>query len=130
MDFDPVLEKRRKDFCQFKRCRNYSDIIFKGKGYCDTHFPDILGVQAQDNRMHDPQECGCWDCIPEGPKVEDVVDSIKEAQVSQEEVVPELRYASIEAYSKETGKRFRMTKRQKELGMTREQAFTLTFTEN
>ena len=117
MDFDPVLEKRRKDFCQFKRCKNFSDIIFKNKGYCDTHFPDILGIQAIDTSPHDALACGCSDCIPEGT-------------IPQEVVVSTLRYASIEAYSKETGKRFRMTKRQKELGMTREQAFKLTFEEN
>ena len=35
-------------------------------------------------------------------------------------------YESIEDYTAQTGKRFRMTKDQKELGMTREEAFKLT----
>ena len=38
-------------------------------------------------------------------------------------------YESIEDYTAKTGKRFRMTKNQKELGMTREEAFRLTFGE-
>jgi len=36
-------------------------------------------------------------------------------------------YESIEDYTTKTGKRFRMTKRQKELGMTREESFKLTY---
>ena len=39
-------------------------------------------------------------------------------------------YESIEDYTAKTGKRFRMTKRQKELGMTREEAFNLTYGEH
>tara|TARA_R110002051_G_scaffold212307_1_gene277484 strand:+ start:457 stop:792 length:336 start_codon:yes stop_codon:yes gene_type:complete len=35
-------------------------------------------------------------------------------------------YESIEDYTAKTGKRFRMTKRQKDLKMTREEAFKLT----
>jgi len=38
-------------------------------------------------------------------------------------------YESIEDYTTQTGKRFRMTKSQKELGMTREEAFNLTYGE-
>ena len=38
-------------------------------------------------------------------------------------------YESIEDYTAQTGKRFRMTKSQKELGMTREEAFKLTYGE-
>jgi hypothetical protein len=34
------------------------------------------------------------------------------------------RYASIEEYTSKTGKRFRMSKDQKERGLTREEAFT------
>jgi len=50
----------------------------------------------------------------------------------EEPVVEELEtdqplYESIEDYTAKTGKRFRMTKTQKELGMTREEAFTLQF---
>ncbi len=33
-------------------------------------------------------------------------------------------YESIEDYTSKTGKRFRMTKEEKELGLTREEAFT------
>ena len=39
-------------------------------------------------------------------------------------------YESIEDYTAKTGKRFRMTKAQKELGLTREEAFTQTYGEN
>ena len=35
-------------------------------------------------------------------------------------------YESIEDYTAQTGKRFRMTKSQKELGMTRDEAFNET----
>ena len=114
MDFDPERERRRKDYCQFKRCKSFSDIIFKGKGYCDTHFPDILGIQAIDSSPHDALDCGCSDCIPEG-------------NYSQEIVVSEPIYASIDAYTEATGKRFRMTKTQKERGLNRDQAFKETY---
>ena len=43
----------------------------------------------------------------------------------QSDIIPAL-YESIEDYTAKTGKRFRMTKRQKELKMTREEAFKLT----
>lgn len=36
-------------------------------------------------------------------------------------------YESIEDYTAKTGKRFRMTKGQKELGYTREEAFNITY---
>ena len=39
-------------------------------------------------------------------------------------------YESIEDYTAKTGKRFRMTKEQKNLGMTRDEAFSLTFGDN
>ena len=114
MDFDPELERRRKDFCQFKRCKNFSDIIFKNKGYCDTHSPEILGVQSLDTVPHDALACGCSDCIPEG-------------NIFQEVVASETLYGSIDAYTKATGKRFRMTKTQKGRGLNRDQAFKETY---
>ena len=39
-------------------------------------------------------------------------------------------YESIEDYTARTGKRFRMTKEQKNLGLTREEAFNQTFGDN
>jgi len=45
----------------------------------------------------------------------------------QEEQPETPLYESIEDYTAQTGKRFRMTKRQKELGYTREEAFKLTY---
>ena len=39
-------------------------------------------------------------------------------------------YESIEDYTAKTGKRFRMTKAQKELGLTRDEAFNQTFGDN
>ena len=43
---------------------------------------------------------------------------------------PPALYESIEDYTAKTGKRFRMTKAQKELGMTRDEAFFLTYGEH
>jgi hypothetical protein len=40
-----------------------------------------------------------------------------------EESKPSPQYASIEEYTEQTGKRFRMSKDQKERGLTREEAF-------
>ena len=39
-------------------------------------------------------------------------------------------YESIEDYTAQTGKRFRMTKEQKNLGLTRDEAFNQTFGDN
>mgnify|MGYP003117556773 CR=1 FL=1 len=39
-------------------------------------------------------------------------------------------YESIEDYTAKTGKRFRMTKEQKNLGLTRDEAFSQTFGDN
>ena len=39
-------------------------------------------------------------------------------------------YESIEDYTAKTGKRFRMTKEQKNLGLTRDEAFNQTFGDN
>jgi hypothetical protein len=50
-----------------------------------------------------------------------------EGDISQEVVASEPLYASIDAYTKATGKRFRMTKAQKERGLNRDQAFTDTY---
>ena len=43
---------------------------------------------------------------------------------------PTSLYESIEDYTAKTGKRFRMTKAQKELGLTREEAFSQTYGDN
>ena len=56
------------------------------------------------------------------PKIE------KPAPQKEQPKTPSL-YESIEDYTAKTGKRFRMTKSQKELGMTREEAFNLTYGE-
>jgi len=60
--------------------------------------------------------------------------SSKENEITpapKEEITPKTPalYESIEDYTAKTGKRFRMTKDQKNLGMTREEAFNLTFGE-
>jgi len=54
---------------------------------------------------------------------------LKLAPVSEEQPKTPALYESIEEYTATTGKRFRMTKDQKELGMTREEAFKLTYGE-
>jgi|TARA_A100000172_G_scaffold51947_1_gene32776 hypothetical protein len=59
-------------------------------------------------------------------------NDIKETKPApKEELTPTTPalYESIEDYTAKTGKRFRMTKTQKELGMTREEAFKLTYGE-
>ncbi len=58
-------------------------------------------------------------------------DKSEKTYAPKEELTPTTPalYESIEDYTAKTGKRFRMTKRQKELGMTREEAFTLTYGE-
>ena len=53
----------------------------------------------------------------------------KPAPVIKEQPKTPALYESIEDYTAQTGKRFRMTKNQKELGMTREEAFKLTYGE-
>jgi len=45
------------------------------------------------------------------------------------DTIPAL-YESIEDYTAKTGKRFRMTKEQKNLGLTRDEAFNQTFGDN
>ena len=108
--YDPVLEQKQKDYCQGKRCREVSDIIVKGKGYCDYHYDELFSLHK--NPMpHDLVDCGCSDCMPEG-------------SVPQEVVVTQPQYASIEEYKRATGKRYRMTKEQKLRGLTRDQAVT------
>ena len=52
-------------------------------------------------------------------------EPMKPAPVEEQSNTP--MYESIEDYTAKTGKRFRMTKNQKELGFTREEAFNETF---
>ncbi len=46
------------------------------------------------------------------------------SEKKEESLPSDQRYATIEEYTAVTGKRFRMTKDQKERGLTREEAFT------
>ena len=109
--YDPDLEHRRKDWCQAKRCKERSDVIYKRKGYCSHHFEEYFSLQTiiEDEGGYD-DSCDCDDCNPK-------------EEVSQEVVEREPLYATIEAYKEATGKRFRMTKEQKLRGLTRDQAF-------
>jgi hypothetical protein len=52
------------------------------------------------------------------------------APYSKEQPTTSSLYESIEDYTAQTGKRFRMTKEQKNLGLTREEAFTETYGDN
>jgi len=45
----------------------------------------------------------------------------------EEQPTNPVTYESIEDYTAKTGKRFRMTKKHKELGLTRDEAFYLTY---
>lgn len=107
--FDPDRERERRDYCQYKRCKEVSDVIYLGNGYCDKHFAEIIGSQMSSG----PHSCDCSDCMGGGCIRQEVVES-------------EPTYASIEAWSEATGKRFRMTKAQKERGLTRQEAFSET----
>ena len=49
------------------------------------------------------------------------------AAIPATQVKEEHTYKSIEEFTSETGKRFRMTKEQKILGLTREEAFNETY---
>ena len=127
--YDPALESNRKDWCQGKRCRDVSDIIFKGKGYCDYHYEELFSL----NPTVSDQPCDCPDCsAPVTVYQEHKVGSTYEqrstltlAELNKPEKVKKIesRWASIEAYKEATGKRFRMTKDQKSRGLSRDQAF-------
>jgi len=54
----------------------------------------------------------------------------KPAPIVKEQPKTSSLYESIEDYTAKTGKRFRMTKEQKNLGLTREEAFFLTYGDN
>jgi hypothetical protein len=107
MKYDPELENEQKDWCQAKRCRETSDIIYKRKGYCSYHFEEYFSLQKE---LIEDDYCDCDDCNPGGEKSQEVVET-------------EPLYASIEEYKRATGKRFRMTKEQKLRGLSRDEAF-------
>ena len=127
--YDPELDSRRKDWCQAKRCKEPSDIIVKGKGYCDYHYEEYFSL----NQNISDEPCECSDCnAPVASFQEQKVGSVYEqrstltlAELNKSEKVEkkETLWASIEAYTEATGKRFRMTKDQKSRKLSREQAF-------
>lgn len=92
-EYDPEKERILKDFCTYKRCKEPSTIIIQGKGRCDAHNFSIAGV---DETYEEPLQ----DDPPQGSM-----------------------YRSIEDYSAKTGKRFRMTREEKQRNLTRQQAF-------
>jgi hypothetical protein len=55
------------------------------------------------------------------------IEEIKSASPVEELPKTPALYESIEDYTAKTGKRFRMTKEQKNLGLTRDEAFFLTY---
>tara|TARA_R110001583_G_C5365765_1_gene382118 strand:- start:71 stop:472 length:402 start_codon:yes stop_codon:yes gene_type:complete len=127
--YNPELESRRKDYCQAKRCKEPSDIIVQGKGYCDYHYEELFRL----NETVNDQPCECPDCsAPVASFQEHKVGSTYEqrstltlAELNKPEKVKkkEIPLANIEAYKEATGKRFRMTKDQKSRGLSRGQAF-------
>ena len=59
-------------------------------------------------------------------KLDDMISSIFSSALGKEEEIPEKTYEgprSIQEYTQSTGKRFRMTKDQKDRGVSREEAF-------
>ena len=127
--YDPALESKRKDWCQGKRCRDVSDIIVKGKGYCDHHYEELFSI----NQTVSDEPCDCPDCsAPVTGYQEHKAGSTFEqrstltlAELNKPGKVKEKEtpLATIEAYKEATGKRFRMTKDQKSRGLSRGQAF-------
>ena len=127
--YDPVLENERRDWCQAKRCKDASDIIFKGKGYCDRHYEELFSL----NQTVNDQPCDCPDCsAPVASLQEHKSGSTSEQRsiltpgdLNKPEKVKKIesQWASIEAYKEATGKRFRMTKDQKSRKLSREDAF-------
>ena len=61
------------------------------------------------------------------PKLEKSIMQTQPEPAPQEEQPQETLYESIEEYVTKTGKRFRMTKDQKQRDLSREQAFAETF---
>jgi len=57
---------------------------------------------------------------------EEKMETRPEMAPQEEQPESSSEYTCIAEYTEQTGKRFRMTKKQKELGMTREEAFKLT----
>jgi len=128
MMYDPELESKRKDWCQAKRCKEPSDIIVQGKGYCDYHYEYLFRL----NDHIENEYCGCSDCTAPVTNQKVSTETLYEqrsvlvpADLNKSKKVEkkETRWASIEAYKEATGKRFRMTKDQKARGLSREQAF-------
>jgi len=64
---------------------------------------------------------------PSTPKVRKSIMQTETEMAPQEEQPQGTLYESIEDYVNKTGKRFRMTKDQKQRDLSREQAFTETF---
>ena len=105
-----------EDICDAVKCKTESDIILLYLGiyedgvvdFCDKHYKEYLE--------------GIFDYAKEHEKRHTV--NIIETDWSTEykcEFLP--KYASIEEYTEKTGKRFRMTKEQKERGLDRDGAF-------
>ena len=127
--YDPELESRRKDSCQAKRCKEPSDIIVKGKGYCDYHYEELFRL----NETVSDQPCECSDCMASVASFQEHKSgstfeqrsNLTSADLNKSKKVEkkESPWASIEAYREATGKRFRMTKAQKSQGLSRDQAF-------
>ena len=61
--------------------------------------------------------------IDESDDMEEVVEEMKEMEII--ELAPD--FTTIDEYKEKTGKRFRMTKAEKEEGLTREEAFARRF---
>ena len=92
-EYDPEKERLMKDFCTYKRCKEPSTIIIKGKGRCDKHNFSIAEI---DENYQEPLR-----------------DDPSQGRM----------YRSIEDYTRQTGKRFRITPDEKQRNLTRQQAF-------
>ena len=127
--YDPELEKRRKDWCQAKRCKEPSDIIVKGKGYCDHCYGELFRLNDYtDDEPYDSSDS--MESVasfqkPESGSTTEQKSVLTSADLNKSKKVEkkETLWASIEAYKEATGKRFRMTKDQKSRKLSREQAF-------
>lgn len=96
--------------CYTKNCTNEAIVEFYGKLYCDDCHTERLGPEYA--RIENALFSGVWEHVG--------ADHEKRSPRQPQ-------YNSIEEYTEKTGKRFRMTKCQKQRGLTRDQAFKETY---
>lgn len=103
--------------CEYTDCEEPAIVEFSQSFYCDKHHSILLEEMY---RLMDPNEY----VEVSGRKIKSekpVVSSPDDASIVADWLI------SIEQWSKKHSKRFRMTKDQKQRGLTREEAFEETY---